>query len=58
MNVYKLKKGDLVWFFGKLMYFEKREAGKFVFSVPASNAKSGYAKKTINKNDLIAYGSL
>ena len=39
------KKGDLIWYFGKLMYFEKMKGDKYVFSVPANKSKTGYEQE-------------
>jgi len=53
----KPKKGDLIWYFGKLMYFESSYNSNYQFSVPSSNTKSRYATKNINFRDLIKYGN-
>lgn len=50
------KKGDLIWYLGKLMYFEKKKGDKYVFSVPASKSKTGYEQKVYKFKDLMLYG--
>lgn len=52
------KKGDLIWYFGKLMYFEKMKGNKYVFSVPSSNkSKTGYEQEVYKFRDLMLYGN-
>lgn len=51
------KKGDLVWYFGKLMYFEKMKGDKYTFSVPSNKSKTGYEQKVYNFKDLMLYGN-
>lgn len=58
MNIKKLKKGDLIWYFEKLMYFEGRdENNNYVFSIPFGTSRTGYKQKVINTIELSRYGS-
>lgn len=41
------KKGDLVWYFGKLMYFEKMKGDKYTFSVPSNKSKNRIRTKSL-----------
>lgn len=50
------KKGDLIWYFGKLMYFEKMKGDKCVFSVPSNKSKTGYEQEVYKFKDLMLYG--
>lgn len=57
MNTRDLKKGDLVWYFGKLMYFNYIDkAGNFHFSVPSSNSKTGYSEISLTQSKLALHG--
>lgn len=51
------KKGDLIWYFEKLMYFEKIDRDMYVFSVPSNESKTGYEQRVYNFNDLMLYGN-
>jgi hypothetical protein len=58
MNVKKLKKGDLIWYFGKLMYFEGINiSGEYEFSIPSATSKTGYKQKELDTFELARYGS-
>lgn len=50
------KKGDLIWYFGKLMYFEMMIGDKCVFSVPSNKSKTGYEQEVYKFKDLMLYG--
>ena len=50
------KKGDLIWYFGKLMYFEKMKGDKYVFSVQSNKSKTGYEQEVYKFKDLMLYG--
>ena len=50
------KKGDLIWYFGKLMYFEKMKEDKYVFSVRVNKSKTGYEQEVYKFKDLMLYG--
>lgn len=50
------KKGDLIWYFGKLMYFERIDKDMYVFSVPSNKSKTGYEQKVYKFKDLMLYG--
>lgn len=51
------KKGDLIWYFGKLMYFEKMKGDKYVFQYRLINQKLGMYEQEIYKfKDLMLYG--
>ena len=50
------KKGDLIWYFGKLMYFERIDNDMYVFSVPSNKSKTGYKQKVYKFKDLMLYG--
>lgn len=52
----KIRKGDLVWFNKKLLYYEGyKKDNMFVFTMITEN---GYAKKLLTYKELMFYGEL
>lgn len=55
----RLRRGDLVWYFGKLMYFNYTDKAKgYYFSVPSSNTETGYLEICLSSDKLMLHGNL